>query len=112
MRPSRTQLFEHTVVRCRFNCCAQHSLNPTTRATAPSLSSEGVESLCDHCREPFGEQPRYGGDAKRLTNDISIEIDPRFSPEGTMVAFTGEYDDGNEDVYLMPSTEGLPKRRT
>jgi tricorn protease len=55
---------------------------------------------------------RNGGDAKRLTSDIGIEIDPRFSPDGTMIAFTGEYDDGNEDVYVMPSTGGLPKRLT
>ena len=40
---------------------------------------------------------RSGGEARRLTSDIGIEIDPVFSPDGTMIAFTGEYD-GNEDV--------------
>ena len=55
---------------------------------------------------------RNGGDARRLTSDVGIEIDPRFSPDGTMIAFTGEYDDGNEDVYVIPATGGAPKRLT
>ena len=54
---------------------------------------------------------RNGGDARRLTSDIGIEIDPLFSPDGTMIAFTGEYD-GNEDVYVVPTAGGVPKRLT
>jgi tricorn protease len=54
---------------------------------------------------------RNGGEAKRLTSDVGIEIDPVFSPDGTMIAFTGEYD-GNEDVYVMPAAGGIPKRLT
>src|SRR5438093_1575291 len=54
---------------------------------------------------------RDGGDARRLTSDVGIETDPAFSPDGSLIAFTGEYD-GNEDVYLMPSGGGIPKRLT
>jgi len=54
---------------------------------------------------------RKGGDARRLTSDAGIEIDPIFSPDGTMIAFTGEYD-GNEDVYVIPAAGGSPKRLT
>jgi tricorn protease len=54
---------------------------------------------------------RSGGEAKRLTSDVGIEIDPVFSPDGTMIAFTGEYD-GNEDVYVVPAAGGIPKRLT
>jgi tricorn protease len=54
---------------------------------------------------------RSGGEARRLTSDIGIEIDPIFSPDGTWIAFTGEYD-GNEDVYVMPASGGVPKRLT
>jgi WD40-like Beta Propeller Repeat len=54
---------------------------------------------------------RSGGEARRLTSDVGIEIDPVFSPDGTMVAFTGEYD-GNEDVYVVPAAGGIPKRLT
>ena len=54
---------------------------------------------------------RNGGEAKRLTSDVGIEIDPVFSPDGTSIAFTGEYD-GNEDVYVIPAAGGIPKRLT
>jgi len=54
---------------------------------------------------------RNGGEARRLTSDVGIEIDPIFSPDGTMIAFTGEYD-GNEDVYVIPAAGGIPKRLT
>src|SRR5438309_7361155 len=53
--------------------------------------------------------PREGGEAARLTTGVGVETDPLFSPDGTLVAFTGEYD-GNLDVYVVPATGGVPKR--
>jgi len=54
---------------------------------------------------------RTGGEARRLTSDVGIEINPLFSPDGNWIAFTGEYD-GNEDVYVIPAAGGVPKRLT
>ena len=54
---------------------------------------------------------RDGGDARRLTAGVGIETDPAFSPDGSMIAFTGEYD-GNKDVYVVPTSGGEPKRLT
>jgi len=54
---------------------------------------------------------REGGDAIRLTTGIGVETDPIFSPDGSQIAFTGEYD-GNIDVFVMPATGGTPKRLT
>ena len=54
---------------------------------------------------------REGGDAMRLTTGIGFETDPKFSPDGTMIAFTGEYE-GNPDVYVIPAAGGVPKRMT
>jgi tricorn protease len=54
---------------------------------------------------------RAGGDARRLTSGIGRESDPFFSPDGSQVAFTGEYD-GNVDVYVMPAAGGAPRRLT
>src|SRR5262249_7651416 len=55
--------------------------------------------------------PRAGGAAMRLTSGTGYETNPIFSPDGTQVAFTGEYD-GNVDVFVMPATGGVPKRLT
>lgn len=54
---------------------------------------------------------RSGGDAVRLTSHPGREQNPRFSPDGSLVAFSGEYD-GNSDVYVVPSTGGNPVRLT
>ena len=54
---------------------------------------------------------REGGVASRLTTGTGIETDPVFSPDGTMVAFTGQYD-GNTDVYVVPASGGVPRRLT
>lgn len=54
---------------------------------------------------------RDGGDARRLTSGVGMEVLPRFSPDGSMIAFTGEYD-GNRDVYVVPATGGVPRRLT
>lgn len=55
--------------------------------------------------------PRVGGDAARLTAHAGIERDPRFSPDGVLLAFTGEYD-GNTDVFVVPAEGGVPRRLT
>lgn len=55
--------------------------------------------------------PRTGGDATQLTSHPGRETDPHLSPDGTRIAFTGEYD-GNVDVYVMPATGGVPVRLT
>ncbi len=55
--------------------------------------------------------PREGGDAVRLTSGAGNKTDPAFSPDGTSIAFTGEYD-GNIDVFTIPASGGMPKRLT
>jgi tricorn protease len=55
--------------------------------------------------------PRAGGEASRLTAGAGIETNPIFSPDGSMIAFTAEYD-GNTDVYVVPAAGGIPKRLT
>ena len=54
---------------------------------------------------------REGGEARRLTVGPGAETRPIFSPDGTVIAFTGEYD-GNQDVYLVPAAGGVPRRLT
>ena len=55
--------------------------------------------------------PKTGGTAMRLTTPAGPESFPRFSPDGSRIAFTGDYD-GNEDIYILPTTGGMPERVT
>ena len=54
---------------------------------------------------------KTGGVASKLTSAKGTEAFPRFTPDGSMVAFTGNYD-GNTDIYVMPSQGGVPTRVT
>jgi tricorn protease len=55
--------------------------------------------------------PRDGGEAKRLTAGGGAKTNPKFSPDGSRIAFTAEYD-GNVDVFTIPAEGGVPKRVT
>src|SRR5947209_19425213 len=52
---------------------------------------------------------KEGGIARRLTSGPGYSSFPRFSPDGTQLAFTSQYD-GNTDVYVMPAEGGAHKR--
>jgi tricorn protease len=54
---------------------------------------------------------REGGEARRLTSGAGLEYGAVFSPDGSQIAFTGEYD-GNLDVYVIPAAGGEPRRLT
>ncbi|HEV2205102.1 MAG TPA: hypothetical protein VGR36_01095, partial [Candidatus Acidoferrales bacterium] len=55
--------------------------------------------------------PASGGIARRITTDPGLELFPKFSPDGSQIAFTGEYD-GKPNVYLIPAEGGQPKQLT
>jgi len=52
-----------------------------------------------------------GGVARRLTSDAGFEIFPKFSPDGSQIAFSAEYN-GTRQLYVMPSSGGTPKQLT
>ncbi|MEJ2080392.1 MAG: PDZ domain-containing protein, partial [Acidobacteriota bacterium] len=54
---------------------------------------------------------RSGGLAVRLTTDKGYDQMPRFSPDGSLIAFTGDFD-GNTDVFTMPAEGGPVTRLT
>jgi tricorn protease len=55
--------------------------------------------------------PATGGSAIRLTAHPGVEVFAKFSPDGKWIAFTGQYD-GDEQVYIIPSTGGVPRQLT
>lgn len=52
-----------------------------------------------------------GGLARRLTTHPGEETRAAFSPDGTTLAYSANYE-GPTEVYTMPATGGLPARRT
>src|SRR5208282_3830099 len=53
---------------------------------------------------------RDGADARRLTTG-GHESTPIFSPDGSQIAFTGDYD-GTRGVYVVAAAGGVPRRLT
>src|SRR5215468_10671064 len=54
---------------------------------------------------------RAGGAARRITSFQGTTENPKFSPDGRLIAFSAEYA-GNVDVYVVPAEGGEPKRLT
>lgn len=54
---------------------------------------------------------KEGGIASKLSSPSGSEGFPRFSPDGSRIAFSGNYD-GNIDIYVIPSLGGIPNRIT
>jgi tricorn protease len=55
--------------------------------------------------------PSNGGTAVRLTAHPGLELFAKYSPDGRWIAFTGQYD-GDEQVYVIPATGGVPRQLT
>ncbi len=55
--------------------------------------------------------PKEGGVAERLSSPRGEESFPRFSPDGSTIAFSANYD-GNVDIYTIPTLGGEPVRIT
>ena len=52
-----------------------------------------------------------GGTAIRLTSHDGLEQFPKFSPDGSEIAYSAEYN-GTRQVYVIPSTGGTPRQLT
>jgi tricorn protease len=52
-----------------------------------------------------------GSDILRLTDNKARDVYPRFSPDGSLIAFSSNRD-GNYDVFVIPVTGGKPRQLT
>lgn len=55
--------------------------------------------------------PLAGGTAFRLTSHKGQELYPKFSPDGSQIAFSAEYN-GTRQVFVMPAAGGEPRQLT
>jgi tricorn protease len=74
----------------------------------PDISADHIVFVYANDLWVVGHQ---GGEARRLTAGPMVETNPRISPDGRWVAFTGQYE-GNTDVYVVPIMGGEPRRLT
>ncbi|MGB9428610.1 MAG: PDZ domain-containing protein [Gammaproteobacteria bacterium] len=90
---------------CSFAVAAA---NPPLLLQTPSLSRTQIAFA-------YGDEiwiaPRSGGDAHVLVGGNGLASGPMFSPDGSLVAYTGNYD-GSDSVYVVPAAGGEPRRLT
>jgi tricorn protease len=80
----------------------------TRLMTNPAISNNKIAFIY---AEDLWVANRNGSNPIRLTIDEGIESNPRFSPDGSKIAFSAEYD-GNTDVFIVDVNGGIPKRLT
>ena len=74
----------------------------------PSIAGDRIVYVCEDDLWSVGVQ---GGDAVRLTVSFGTCSFPRLSPDGEWIAFVST-DEGNPELYVMPSRGGEPRRLT
>lgn len=83
-------------------------LNDTRLLSQPAISKDHIAFIY---AGDLWAADLDGKNVRRLTADEGAEASPTFSPDGTLIAFTAQYD-GNFDVYVVPVAGGVPKRLT
>ncbi|MEM6721827.1 MAG: PDZ domain-containing protein [Bacteroidota bacterium] len=91
-----------------FSICNAQNVIDTRLMTDPAISENKIAFIY---AEDLWVANRDGSNPIRLTIDEGIESSPRFSPDGSKIAFSAEYD-GNIDVFIVNANGGVPKRLT
>ena len=74
----------------------------------PSIAGDRIVYVCE---DDLWSVSTRGGDAVRLSVSFGSCSFPRLSPDGQWIAFVST-DEGNPELYVMPSRGGEPRRLT
>jgi tricorn protease len=74
----------------------------------PTIAGDRIVFVCE---DDLWSVAASGGIATRLTVSFGMCSFPRLSPDSESIAFIST-DEGNPEVYVMPSTGGMPERLT
>jgi tricorn protease len=74
----------------------------------PTLHGDRVVFVSE---DDLWEASLSGGTARRLTSGLGPASHPAFSPDGAWIALSSQ-EEGHQEIYLMPSHGGPPKRLT
>lgn len=83
---------------------------PIVGINTPGISPDGSQIAFTY-RGDIWTVPSSGGTATRLTVHPSVDLFPRWSPDGKWIAFSSNRE-GQFEIYTMPSTGGEPRRLT
>ncbi len=104
MKTSFTLLFFSTLIfASNFSVC-----QGTQLLRQPTLSDDHIVFVYAN---DLWIVDKNGGSSKRLTSNEGSESNPHFAPDGSVIAFSGQYE-GNTDVYTVPVQGGVPERLT
>ncbi|PYS87207.1 MAG: hypothetical protein DMF70_00970, partial [Acidobacteria bacterium] len=101
-------IFARVIPAAIFAVCVTHTSAQTKLLRFPDIHGDRVAFTYGG---DIWTAPVQGGTATRLTAHPGIEVFAKFSPDGNWIAFTGQYD-GDEQVYVIPATGGVPKQLT
>jgi tricorn protease len=87
---------------------AQADSNDTRLLHMPAIGPKAIAFVYG---EDLWVADRDGKNPRRLTSDVGVESNPVFSPDGSIIAFSAQYD-GNTDVYTIRAEGGTPTRLT
>jgi len=104
----RYALFAVLIFAAALPAFAANSDGPAKLLRNPDISADHVAFVYAN---DIWVVARDGGEARRLTTFVGAETQPHFSPDGSLVAFSGQYD-GNTDVYVVSVEGGEPRRLT
>jgi len=106
--PARTLALLLTLATTGIAAAATKPSGPTMMLRSPTVSATQIAFAY---AQNIWIVPRAGGEARRLTSFQGQASNPRFSPDGKWIAFSGEYA-GNADVYVVSAEGGEPRRLT